>query len=93
MKRKSMAPRNPFVAVAKFMKGGAHGKTEKALRRASRMELLREYGVKAAQHPFKVPGLGSSPSAPTSSTTKTHPYRCFSVALFLGGQVGKAAHC
>lgn len=65
MKRKMAAPRNPFVAAAKFKKAGAHDKTEKALRRALRMELQREYGVKAAQHPFKVPGLGSNPSAPT----------------------------
>lgn len=84
MKRKMLAPRNPFVAAAKFKKAGAHGKTEKALRRAARMELQREYGVKAAQHPFKVPGLGSSPSAPTSNSTKAHcgvfPLGCSSVA-------------
>ena len=66
MKRKRLAPRNPLVAVAKFKKAGAHGKSEKALRRAAKTELQREHGVKAAQHPFKVPGLGSSPSAPTS---------------------------
>src|ERR1019366_9452100 len=39
MKRKSMAPRNPFVAAAKFRKAGAHGKTGKASRRADKMEL------------------------------------------------------
>lgn len=39
MKRKSMAPRNPFVAVARFKKAGVHSKTEKALRRAARMEI------------------------------------------------------
>lgn len=33
MKRKIPAPRNPFVAAAKFKKAGAHRKTEKALRR------------------------------------------------------------
>lgn len=67
MKRKpKQAPRNPLVAAAKFKTAGAHGKSRKALRRAARMELQREHGVKAAQHPFKVPGLGSSPSALTS---------------------------
>ncbi len=66
MKRKRSAPRNPLVAVAKFKKAGAHGKSGKALRRAANMELQREHGVKAAQHPFKVPGPGSSPGAPTS---------------------------
>ena len=65
MKRKMQAPRNPFVAAARFKKAGAHGKTVKAKRRAGRMEMRREYGVMAAQHPFKVPGLGSTPSAPT----------------------------
>ncbi len=38
MKRKSLAPRNPFVAAALMKKAGKHGKTEKALRRAARME-------------------------------------------------------
>lgn len=39
MKRKSLAPRNPFVAAAKFRKAGKHDKTEKALRRAARMAM------------------------------------------------------
>lgn len=64
MKRKRSAPRNPLVAAAKFRTAGAHGWSEKSLRRAAKMALQREYGVKAAQHPFKVPGLDSSPSAP-----------------------------
>lgn len=66
MKRKAMAPRNPLVAAAKFRKAGAHGRAEKALRRAAKVAVQREYGVMAAHHPFKVKGLGSSPSAPTS---------------------------
>lgn len=40
-KRKSLAPRNPFVAAALMKKAGKHGKTEKALRRAARMEMQR----------------------------------------------------
>ena len=32
------APRNPLVAVVKFKKGGAHGKTRKALRRDEKMK-------------------------------------------------------
>ena len=41
MKRKTMLvrPRNPLVAPAKFRKAGAHGKSEKALRRATKMEI------------------------------------------------------
>ena len=49
MKRKKSAPRNPLVAVALFKAAGAHGRSEKALRRAAKMQLQREYGVKAAQ--------------------------------------------
>ncbi len=37
MKRKRAAPRNPLVAVAKFKKAGAHGRSEKALRWAAKM--------------------------------------------------------
>jgi hypothetical protein len=41
MKRKTMLvrPRNPLVAPALFRKAGAHGKNEKATRRAAKMEL------------------------------------------------------
>lgn len=42
MKRKSIKPRNPFVAAAKFKRAGAHGKTGKALRRAAKMETERD---------------------------------------------------
>lgn len=69
MKRKPrLAPRNPFVVPARQRKAGAHGKSVKATRRAAKMELQREYGVTIAQHPFKVPGLGSTPSAPTTTS-------------------------
>lgn len=37
MKKKIPGPRNPFVAAAKFKKAGAHGKSEKAKRRAANM--------------------------------------------------------
>jgi len=43
--RKSAAPRNPFVAAAKFRKAGAHIKSNKALRRQEKMnqrELIDE---------------------------------------------------
>ena len=32
------APRNPLVAAARFRKAGAHGKSEKALRREEKMK-------------------------------------------------------
>ncbi|HXA47088.1 MAG TPA: hypothetical protein VNW52_05630 [Burkholderiaceae bacterium] len=38
MKRKSTAPRNPFVAAAKFRNAGAHKKSNKALRRQEKMK-------------------------------------------------------
>lgn len=52
MNRKMMAPRNPFVAVAKLKKAGAHGKSKKALRRAEKMELQSGYGIAAVQRAF-----------------------------------------
>jgi len=55
MKRKPrLAPRNPFVVPAKHRKAGAHGKTEKATRRAEKIQLQREYGVKTAQRPLNL---------------------------------------
>lgn len=41
MKRKPLAPRNPFVAVAIVKKAGAHSKTNKARRRVEKMKLKR----------------------------------------------------
>jgi hypothetical protein len=35
------APRNPLVAAAKFRKAGAHGKSEKALRREEKVRLAK----------------------------------------------------
>lgn len=40
MERKATAPRNPFVAAAKFKKAGTHRKSNKALRRVEKMSLL-----------------------------------------------------
>ena len=82
MKRKPVLPRNPYVAAAKFKKAGAHGKSEKALRRAATVQTHREYGVMAAQHPFKVPGPDSSSGAPTSSTTKANLHWAGALLLY-----------
>lgn len=38
-KRKMVAPRNPFVAAAKFRIAGGHSKSTKAIRRAEKMQL------------------------------------------------------
>ncbi len=35
-------PRNPLVALAKFRRAGRHEKTEKARRRAEKMDLQRQ---------------------------------------------------
>lgn len=88
MKRKRSAPRNPLVAAAKFKTAGVHGKTEKALRRAARIQTLREYGVAVAQHPFKVPGLGSTPSAPTTSALLCASVHGVCVRLLTGTELG-----
>ncbi len=39
--KQSLKPRNPLVAEAKFRKAGAHRKTEKALRRKTRVETAK----------------------------------------------------
>lgn len=67
-KRKSPAPRNPFVAAARERKAGRHGKTEKALRRAARMEMQAKGFVAqlAEQGAFTSEVVGSNP---TGSTT------------------------
>ncbi len=41
-KRKPLAPRNPLVVVARFKQAGAHGKPEKAKRRANAVSVGRE---------------------------------------------------
>lgn len=70
MKRKRMAPRNPFVAAAKFRKAGKHDKAEKALRRAARMEVQRGFGRVARQQAFNLYDVSSILTGPTSFTTK-----------------------
>ena len=44
MKRKPMlAPRNPYVVPAKHRHAGAHGKSVKAVRRADKMALNKQW--------------------------------------------------
>ena len=65
MKRKPVLPRNPFVAAAKFKKAGAHGKSEKALRRAATVELRgRSFEVKHPAFTRKI--RDRWPCAPTN---------------------------
>ena len=35
----SLKPRNPLIAVSRFLKAGTHGKTRKAQRKAARMQM------------------------------------------------------
>lgn len=42
------APRNPLVVEVKFRKAGAHGKSEKALRREEKMNLKKLAAEKLA---------------------------------------------
>ncbi len=39
--KKKLAPRNPFVALAKFRKAGAHAKPTKSLRRRDKQGLAK----------------------------------------------------
>ncbi len=66
MKRKSTTPRNPFVAAVRFRKAGKHGKTEKALRRAARMEIQQGgFGRVARQQAFNLYQVSSNLTGPT----------------------------
>ena len=68
MKRKIMLvrPRNPLVAPAKFRKAGAHGKSEKALRRAAKMEIQEGCWPRGCRHlAFTQAHESSSLSQPT----------------------------
>lgn len=64
--RKMPAPRNPFVAAAKFKKAGAHATTEKAKRRAAKSEVQKEWGGSSrVEHPaFNRMARIRSPLAP-----------------------------
>jgi hypothetical protein len=71
MKRKTMLvrTRNPLVALAKFRKGGAHGRTEKAMRREVKMD-LRERSL-VTRHPAfnRLQDEFRNLSAPTTQIT------------------------
>jgi len=43
------APRNPLVALVKFKKSGAHGKTEKALRHEARIKTKKLVSIDCRQ--------------------------------------------
>lgn len=70
MKRKQLpAPRNPFVAPAKFRKAGPHQKSLKSLRRAAKMQLQREPGrVDEGTWLLTRRRTGSNPSVPTTNS-------------------------
>ncbi len=84
--RKTVPARNPLVAPAKFRKAGAHGKTEKALRRAAKMELQNNRCVaQLGEHPAFTRNVESSIlSAPTSNSKKSYPL-CASVRGLCAG--------
>lgn len=95
MKRKMTAPRNPFVAAAKFKKAGAHGKTTKALRRTEKMELERGSGrVATGTWLLTRQRTGSNPSVPTSIKPSAFA-ECVSldVAHAVRWQSGNALDC
>lgn len=55
--RKIPAPRNPYVAAAKFRVAGVHVKSEKAMRRAEKVQLkgISGYSSKVEQSAFTRP--------------------------------------
>lgn len=63
--RKSTAPRNPFVAVAKFLKAGTHRKPYKALRRQEKMDTNGGVAQRPEQGTFNPEVASSSLATPT----------------------------
>lgn len=96
MKRKRMAPRNPFVAAALFRKAGEHRKESKALRRAAKVELRgRSFEVK--QPAFNRQIRDRWPCAPTRNYKRMTMRPGIVVSrlqlLFLDSSVGRAFGC
>lgn len=86
MKRKMLAPRNPFVAVAKMKKAGAHGKSIKARRRAEKMELR---GCSSrVEHPAfnRTESVQSAPPLPAPSKTHSKSALRLMLSLLCGGR-------
>lgn len=67
--RKTIAPRNPYVAAAKFRKAGLHEKSAKAVRHGDKITLRRVAHL--AEHLAFNQGVESSTlSTPTSNLNK-----------------------
>ena len=80
MKPSKLKPRNPFVAAIRMKKGGAHGKSTKAVRRQEKIETQRDLGrVVLGSGLLPRTRMSSNLSGPTSRLTKTSP---FLVSLF-----------
>lgn len=77
MKRKSLAPRNPFVAAAKFRKAGKHDKTEKALRRARKIHLRGSVAQLVKSKGLLIPRLSVQvrPDPPAARPKRIDPVR------------------
>lgn len=73
--RKLIAPRNPFVAVAKFMKAGSHDKPHKAKRRAAKVELgcVAQSGRATGFYPVGR-GFESSPHPPQAPNPRQEAF-------------------
>lgn len=65
-KRKSTAPRDPFVAVAKFLNAGTHRKPNKALRRQENMNTQGGVAQRPEQGTFNPEVASSSLATPTN---------------------------
>lgn len=82
MKRKRLKPRNRLVAAGLFRKAGAHGKSEKALRRAAKIETQWGAGVVAAHRTFNPAQDEFESLAPHQQLKEKFPVGQFFFALF-----------
>lgn len=96
MKRKPSAPRNPYVAVARMKKAGAHRKSNKALRRAENMK-VRECSSDGSSNRLlpgrsQVRGLSLPPSAKSIDTNDSVFMDVFQINSPIA-QFGRAFAC
>lgn len=91
MKRIASAPRNPFVVAAKFKNAGPHMKSEKAIRRAARIELGRLVSAKTDKQYY--PPAEHYPTRKAIAFSRFSCWRDAKKGQVRSSSVGRAGHC
>lgn len=82
MNRKRLAPRNPYVAAAKFRKAGAHEKSQGARRQELKCQTNRRVAQLAEQETFNLKVAGSYPAASTRQQDESRFSESISILVF-----------